>query len=274
VVTNPSPGNVAGNWQDAHFGEQGGRLTYGDYLQLSGLLDAQVPESDPAAHDELLFITIHQVYELWFKLILHELTDARDRLLAGETYLPRVRLERCLAIQRVLVGQVDVIDTMTPQDFLRFRNKLSPASGFQSAQFREIEFLSGLKDPTYLQRFRGLSDAEQARLTRRLDEPSVWEAFLMSLEKAGFAVATHEDRIASLLTISRDREHHGRFWDLAETLVAHDQAWSLWRARHVLMAERQIGTKAGTGGSAGGAYLRSRVELRFYPELWELRSHM
>jgi tryptophan 2,3-dioxygenase len=274
VVTNPSPGNVAGNWQDAHFGEQGGRLTYGDYLQLSGLLDAQVPESDPAAHDELLFITIHQVYELWFKLILHELTDARDRLLTGEIYLPRVRLERCLAIQRVLVGQVDVIDTMTPQDFLRFRNKLSPASGFQSAQFREIEFLSGLKDPTYLQRFRGLSDIEQARLNRRLEEPSVWEAFLMSLEKAGFAVGTYEDRIASLLTISRDREHHGRFWDLAETLVAHDQAWSLWRARHVLMAERQIGTKAGTGGSAGGAYLRSRVELRFYPELWELRSHM
>lgn len=274
MVTNPSPGNVAGNWQDAHFGEQGGRLTYGDYLQLSGLLDAQVPESDPAAHDELLFITIHQVYELWFKLILHELTDARDRLLAGETYLPRVRLERCLAIQRVLVGQVDVIDTMTPQDFLRFRNKLSPASGFQSGQFREIEFLSGLKDPTYLQRFRGLTDVEKARLNRRLEEPSVWEAFLMSLEKAGFAVGTYEERIASLLTISRDREHHGRFWDLAETLVAHDQAWSLWRARHVLMAERQIGTKAGTGGSAGGAYLRSRVELRFYPELWELRSHM
>ncbi len=274
MVTNPSPGNVAGNWQDAHFGEQGGRLTYGDYLQLSGLLDAQVPESDPAAHDELLFITIHQVYELWFKLILHELTDARDRLLAGETYLPRVRLERCLAIQRVLVGQVDVIDTMTPQDFLRFRNKLSPASGFQSAQFREIEFLSGLKDPTYLQRFRGLSELETARLNRRLEEPSVWEAFLITLEKAGFAVAGHEDRIASLLTISRDREHHGRFWDLAETMIAHDQAWSLWRARHVLMAERQIGTKAGTGGSAGGAYLRSRVELRFYPELWELRSHM
>jgi tryptophan 2,3-dioxygenase len=274
VVTNPSPGNVAGNWQDAHFGEQGGRLTYGDYLQLSGLLDAQVPESDPAAHDELLFITIHQVYELWFKLILHELTDARDRLLTGETYLPRIRLERCLAIQRVLVGQVDVIDTMTPQDFLRFRNKLSPASGFQSAQFREIEFLSGLKDPTYLQRFRGLSELETSRLTRRLDEPSVWEAFLITLEKAGFAVTSREDRIASLLTISRDREHYGPFWDLAETMVAHDQAWSLWRARHVLMAERQIGTKAGTGGSAGGAYLRSRVELRFYPELWELRSHM
>ena len=274
-MTNPSPGNAAGNWQDAHFGEQGGRLTYGDYLQLSGLLDAQVPESDPAAHDELLFITIHQVYELWFKLILHELTDARDRLLAGETYLPRVRLERCLAIQRVLVGQVDVIDTMTPQDFLRFRNKLSPASGFQSAQFREIEFLSGLKDPTYLQRFRGLSDIE-----KRPADPAAGRAERVGgvprrrWRRPGSPWRRAEDRIASLLTISRDREHYGRLWDLAETLVAHDQAWSLWRARHVLMAERQIGTKAGTGGSAGGAYLRSRVELRFYPELWELRSHM
>ena len=106
-----------------------------------------MPESSPPAHDELLFITIHQVYELWFKLLLAELTDARDRMLAGETYLPRVRLERCLAVERVLVNQVDVIDTMTPQDFLAFRNKLSPASGFQSAQFREIEFLSGAQGP-------------------------------------------------------------------------------------------------------------------------------
>jgi len=269
-VTNES----AGSWADPHFGEQGGRLTYGDYLQLAGLLDAQVPESSPPAHDELLFIMIHQVYELWFKLILHELSDARDRLLEGETYLPRVRLERCLAIQRVLVSQVDIIDTMTPQDFLRFRNKLSPASGFQSAQFREIEFLSGLKDPGYLQRFRGLSEVEQERLNRRLQEPSLWEAFLTALGKSGFAVSSAGERLESLLSISRDREHYGRLWDLAETMVAHDQAWSLWRARHVLMAERQIGTKAGTGGSAGGAYLRSRVELRFYPELWELRSRM
>ena len=264
----------AGSEPDAHFGEQGGRLTYGDYLRLAGLLDTQVPESSPPAHDELLFITIHQVYELWFKLVLHELTDARDRMLDGETYLPWVRLERCLAIQRVLVSQVDVIDTMTPQDFLAFRTKLAPASGFQSAQFREIEFLSGLKDPGYLQRFRGLSDVERHRLTQRLSEPSLWDAFLTMLGKHGFAVSSAEDRFASLLTISRDPEQYGRLWDLAEAMVAHDQAWSLWRARHVLMAERQIGTKAGTGGSAGGAYLRSRVELRFYPELWELRSRL
>jgi tryptophan 2,3-dioxygenase len=258
----------------ASFGEQGGRLTYGDYLQLAGLLDAQVAESDPPAHDELLFITIHQVYELWFKLVLHELADARDRLFDGETYLPRVRLERCIAIERLLVGQVDVIDTMTPQDFLAFRSKLAPASGFQSVQFREIEFLSGLKDPGYLQRFRGLTEPERVRLVTRLREPSLWDGFLAALDKAGFAVATSGERADALLRIARDREQYGQLWDLAEAMVAHDQTWSLWRARHVLMAERQIGTKPGTGGSAGGAYLRSRIELRFYPELWELRSRL
>jgi len=220
----------------------------------------------------LLFITIHQVYELWFQLLLHELTDARDRMLAGEAYLPRVRLARCLAVEKVLVEQVDVIDTMTPQDFLVFRSKLAPASGFQSAQFREIEFLSGLRDPLYLQRFRGLTPVERDRLTRRLDEPSLWDGFLQLLRHNGFGVDEREDRFAAYKTIAGDRERHGPLWDLAEALVDHDQAWALWRARHVLMAERQIGTKPGTGGSAGGAYLRSRIELRFYPELWELRT--
>jgi tryptophan 2,3-dioxygenase len=256
------------------FGEQGGLLTYGEYLRLADLLDQQVPESSPPAHDELLFITIHQVYELWFKLLLAELTDARDRMLAGESYLPRVRLARCHAVERVLIGQVDVIDTMTPQDFLVFRNKLAPASGFQSAQFREIEFLSGLRDPRYLRRFRGLTDGEQARLRRRLTEPSLWDGFLAVLRHAGFEVGEPEQRFAAYRAIAGDRERYGPLWDLAEALVDHDQAWSLWRARHVLMAERQIGTKAGTGGSAGGAYLRPRIELRFYPELWELRSRL
>jgi tryptophan 2,3-dioxygenase len=254
------------------FGEQGGQLTYGGYLRVAELLAQQVPESDPPAHDELLFITIHQVYELWFQLLLHELTDARNHMLAGESYLPRVRLARCGSIERVLVGQVDVIDTMTPQDFLEFRTKLAPASGFQSAQFREIEFLSGLKDPSFVERFRGLTPVEEARLRRRLDEPSLWDAFLVLLSSNGFDMSTVESRFDAYRRIGSDRERYGQLWDLAEALVDHDQAWALWRARHVLMAERQIGTKPGTGGSAGGAYLRSRVELRFYPELWELRS--
>jgi tryptophan 2,3-dioxygenase len=267
--------NVGGEtWDGPRFGEQGGLLTYGAYLRLPELLDQQRAESDPPAHDELLFITIHQVYELWFQLLLAELSDARDRMLAGESYLPRVRLERCLAIERVLIAQVDVIDTMTPQDFLAFRTKLAPASGFQSAQFREIEFLSGLKDPGYVQRFRGLTPGERDQLTRRLDEPSLWDAYLDVLRQASFAVETPEERVVSLRTIAHDRAAYGPLWDLAEALVDHDQAWALWRARHVLMAERQIGTKPGTGGSAGGAYLRSRTDLRFYPELWELRSQL
>lgn len=263
---------ATGTGEGPHFGEQGGLLTYGGYLRLPELLEQQVPESNPPAHDELLFITIHQVYELWFKLLLSELTDARDRMLAGEVYLPRVRLERCQSIMRVLIAQVDVIDTMTPQDFLAFRQKLAPASGFQSAQFREIEFLSGLKDPGYIRRFRGLTADEQHQLTKRLDEPSLWDGYLAALEHAGFAIADADERAASLRTVAHDRSRYGQLWDLAETLMDHDQAWALWRARHVLMAERQIGTKPGTGGSAGGAYLRSRIDLRFYPELWELRS--
>ena len=262
------------NGGDARFGEHGGQLTYNSYLRVPELLAQQVPESDPPAHDELLFITIHQSYELWFKLLLHELSDARDRMLEGESYLPRVRLERCQTIERVLVHQVDVIDTMTPQDFLIFRNKLAPASGFQSAQFREIEFLSGLKDPTYMDRFRGLTAEEKAALLRRLDEPSLWDGYLALLGAHGFDVDTSEERFSALITIAHDREKYGALWDLAEALIAHDQTWSLWRARHVLMAERQIGTKTGTGGSSGGAYLRSRVETRFYPELWELRSRL
>jgi tryptophan 2,3-dioxygenase len=259
-------------YQEPRFGEQGGLLTYGSYLRLPELLDQQCPQTAPPAHDELLFITVHQAYELWFKLVLHELTDARDRLLAGETYLPRIRLERCRAIGRLAVSQVDVIDTMTPQDFLQFRHALAPASGFQSVQFREVEFLSGLKDAGYVGRFRGLTDDERARLLRRLAEPSLWDGFLRVLAAAGFGVETRDERFAAYTTIARDRARFGPLWDLAEALVEHDQVWALWRARHVLMVERQIGTKSGTGGSTGSSYLRSRVELRFYPELWELRS--
>src|SRR5215475_15072243 len=188
-------------------------LTYGSYLRLPELLDQQRLESDPPAHDELLFITIHQVYELWFQLLLAELTDARDRMLAGEVYIPRVRLERCHTIERVLVGQVDVIDTMTPQDFLAFRTKLAPASGFQSAQFREIEFLSGLKDAGFLTRFRGLTSAERLRLRERLDGPSLWDGYLVLLQRAGFPVSTMDERFTAYRAIAHDRNVHGPLWD-------------------------------------------------------------
>jgi tryptophan 2,3-dioxygenase len=261
-------------WQGRRFGEEGGQLSYGSYLRLPELLAQQLPESDPPAHDELLFITIHQVYELWFKLLLHELDDARDRMLAGETYLPRLRLQRAHVVERVLVEQIDVIETMTPQDFLAFRALLAPASGFQSVQFRELEFLSGVQDPQYLDRLSHATSGERARLARRLAEPTLWDGLLTLLTAAGFDVDTPERRQAALAAVSRDRGRYGPLWDLAEALVEHDELCARWRQRHVLMVERQIGTKSGTGGSTGAPYLRGRLAVRFYPELWELRSHL
>ena len=258
--------------KDRRFGEEGGQLSYSSYLRLPELLAQQVPESSPAAHDELLFITVHQAYELWFKLLLYELDDARDGMLAGDTYRPRLRLQRAHMVERLLVEQVDVLETMTPQDFLRFRSNLAPASGFQSVQFRELEFLSGAKDARYVGRLRHATPHEQARLERRLAEPTLWDGFLVLLAKAGFEVSTVESRRSALVALTGDRVEYGPLWDLAEALVEHDALCARWRQRHVLMVERQIGTKSGTGGSTGAPYLRKRLDVRFYPELWELRS--
>ena len=258
---------------ERHFGESGARLSYGSYLHLPELLDAQVLQSDPPAHDELLFITVHQVCELWFKQCLHELGYARDGMLAGRTFEPRKALQRVHSIEQILIEQVVVLETMTPQDFLAFRSLLAPASGFQSVQFRELEFLSGARDAGYLDRLRQASPQERERLRARLDEPSLWEAFLSLLAQQGFAVDDVDQRRATFLTLARDRTH-AELWELSEALVTHDALSSQWRSRHVDMVERQIGTKPGTGGSSGGEYLRSRLALRYFPELWELRSHL
>ncbi|UER53820.1 tryptophan 2,3-dioxygenase [Kineosporiaceae bacterium SCSIO 59966] len=259
---------------DRHFGEQGGRLTYGSYLHLEQLLTAQVPESDPPAHDELLFITVHQVYELWFNQLLHDLVAVRGAMLDGRLWWARHLLHRVDVIERVLVTQLEVLETMTPQDFLEFRERLAPASGFQSVQYRELEFLSGAKDPGFLRRFRGLTDAERARLERRLDEPTLWDAFVHVLAQAGLPAADDDQVRGSLLAVARDRERYGEVWELAEGLLDHDERAAQWRARHVQMVERQIGTKSGTGGSSGAPYLRSRLPLRYYPLLWEMRAHL
>lgn len=271
-------GTVSDKATQRRFGEEGGELSYGSYLRLPDLLSAQVTQSGDAdgepAHDELLFITIHQVYELWFHQILHELVDARRGMFAGDTYTPRLRLQRAHVIERVLIEQVDVLETMTPQDFLAFRSLLAPASGFQSVQFREIEFVSGVKDERYLNRLRHATDAERDRMTHRLEEPTLWDGFVALLERAGFAAADVDERRAALLEVSRNRASYGPMWDLAEALIEHDELWARWRSRHVLMVERQIGTKSGTGGSTGAPYLRQRLDLRFYPELWELRSYL
>ncbi|MGH8870020.1 MAG: tryptophan 2,3-dioxygenase [Actinomycetes bacterium] len=259
---------------DRSFGEEGARLTYGSYLRVEQLLDQQRLLSDPPAHDELLFITIHQVYELWFKQLLHDLTAARERMTDGRLWWARHLLERAHVIERVLVQQIDVIETMTPQDFLEFRSNLAPASGFQSVQYRELEFLSGAKDPRFLDRLRGLTVDERARLERRLAEPTLWDAYLTVLRARALPVDTEGDLAETLLAVARDRGSYAVEWELAEALLTHDQMAAQWRARHVAMVERQIGTKSGTGGSTGAPYLRSRLGLHYYPALWTMRSSL
>jgi tryptophan 2,3-dioxygenase len=244
------------------FGEEGRELSYGTYLKVPELLRLQQGLSQE--HDELLFIVAHQVYELWFKVVLFELEAARERIDADDLFFARHHLQRVHVIEQLLVEQIDVLETMSPQDFLAFRSKLAPASGFQSVQFREIEFLSGLKEPKYVARLDATPE-EVTRLRKRLDEPSVDDAFRALIHRRGSP---------SLLEIFRDRQRHGDLFDLCEALLDHDETFAHWRARHVLMVERQIGSKTGTGGSTGAQYLRSTLGKRFYPELWDVRSQL
>ena len=212
---------------------------------------------------------------MWFKDLLFEVETARDLMIAGETFRARHLLERCETIERVLIEQVSVLETMSPQDFMEFRTHLAPASGFQSVQFRELEFLSGLKDPAYIGRVKGTDD-EMARLRARLAEPSLWDAFCALLSGRGLPMPSDDESVRreTLLTIARDRRNYWEEFALAEALLDHDEQIALWRQRHVLMVERQIGSKTGTGGSTGASYLRTTLEKRFFPELWSLRSYL
>jgi tryptophan 2,3-dioxygenase len=203
-----------------------------------------------------------------------ELEAIRDAMTAGDVHAARHYLQRVHAIQRVLIEQIEVLETMSPQDFLEFRTHLSPASGFQSVQFREIEFLSGTKDARYVERL-DLSADEGARLERRLAEPTLWDGFCALLETRGLSMPPDDEaaRRASLLTVAREPDYLDVFY-LSESLLTYDELFSLWRQRHVLMVERQIGSKTGTGGSTGASYLRTTLDKRFYPELWALRSYL
>jgi len=267
-------------------GEEGGRLTYGGYLRLTELLGQQVTISSPPLHDEMMFIVVHQTYELWFKVLLHELTAVRDAMLAGlggasqrpghgqerRVWLARQLLRRVHVIERVLISQIDVLETMTPQDFVELRTSFGSASGFQSVQFRELEFLSGAKDPGFVRRIRSLTDDERTRLAARLNEPTLWDAYVDLLASRGLPVGSQQEILATLVMVARDRPQYDELWQLAEDLLTHDELAGLWRSRHVQMVERQIGTKSGTGGSTGVRYLNSRVPTRYYPLLWELRD--
>ena len=243
-------------YQDA----SGRRLSYGSYLHIPELLDLQGGLT--AAHDELLFIVVHQVYELWFKVLIHELEAVRSAIEADDLRGARHFLARVKVIEALLVEQVGVLETMAPQDFLTFRSELAPASGFQSAQFREVEFLSGLKDAGYI---KALDDADaRARLQQRLAEPSLLDVFTRLLDRRGVTVSD----------LYRHSDDHADLLELAEALLDHDEGFRLWRLRHVEMVERQIGDKPGTGGSTGVRYLQSTLGKRFFPQLWEVRSQL
>jgi len=258
-------------------------VTYASYLKIDELLALQEPRSQGPEHDELLFIIIHQVYELWFKELLHELDRVRQWLEDDESHRAQHTLKRILAILKVLVAQLDILETMTPLEFLTFRERLEAASGFQSDQFRQIEFVLGVKSPEALRRFPENSRARLA-LERRYREPTVWDAFLQYLSREGYAVApSHLERDVSvpiepspelqriLLAVYRDDPKNAEF---CERLVDLDEGIQEWRYRHVKMVERTIGTRRGTGGSGGEAYLRETIGRPLFPDLWEIRSQL
>ncbi len=248
-------------------------ITYADYLKLDQLLSAQQPLSD--LHDEMLFIVIHQTKELWMKEMLYELRLAislveQDRF--AEAYKAMARISR---IQAVMTLSWDVLSTLTPVDYLKFRHVLGTASGFQSEQFREIEFRLGLKEPNFLNQY-DTGSALRAALQQALSEPSLREASHGALERAGFDLGDRSvDAIAlAWLEVYRDEERWFELYELAEKLVDIDDALAAWRHKHVLTVERIIGNKKGTGGSAGAPYLRSTLDKRVFPELWALRTDL
>jgi tryptophan 2,3-dioxygenase len=248
-------------------------MTYADYLKLDELLSAQQPLSD--LHDEMLFIVIHQTKELWMKELLHELRlavslVAEDRF--GEGCKAMARISR---IQAVMTLSWDVLSTLTPVDYLKFRNVLGTSSGFQSAQFREIEFRLGLKEPNFVNHYDEGSEA-RAALERALSERSLREASHAALERAGFDLGDRSAEAigAAWLEVYRDAERWFDLYELAEKLVDIDDALASWRHKHVLTVERIIGNKPGTGGSAGAPYLRATLEKRVFPELWSLRTEL
>jgi len=248
-------------------------MTYADYLKLDQLLSAQQPLSD--LHDEMLFIVIHQTKELWMKELLHELRLAIS-LVEGDRFAEAFKaMSRISRIQAVMTLSWDVLSTLTPVDYLKFRDVLGTSSGFQSEQFREIEFRLGLKEPNFVNHYDEGS-RERAALEAALNAPSLREASHAALERAGFDLGDRsvEALARAWLEVYRDAERWFQLYELAEELVDIDDALAAWRHKHVLTVERIIGNKQGTGGSAGAPYLRKTLEKRVFPELWALRTDL
>lgn len=257
-------------------------LTYSSYLALDELLSCQRPRSAGPEHDEMLFIVIHQVYELWFRQLLHELDFLANRLEAADLPAVLATFKRILTIWKVQVAQIDILETMTPVSFLSFRSRLEAASGFQSPQFRELEVLLGKRDRRLLAHLEGTPYLE--RVERRWREPSLWHRFLGFLDHSGFPLpdaARNPDLEQSnlpcpelhplLLSIYRERPDLAQ---LCERLVDLDEGVQEWRYRHVKMVERTIGTKRGTGGSSGVEYLKRTLFEPLFPDLWSIRSEL
>jgi len=257
--------------------------TYAEYLRLDELLALQRPLSGGPEHDELLFIVVHQVYELWFKELLHEVDYLAQLLALGDGARAGHTLKRALTILKVIVAQVDILETMTPLEFLSFRDRLESGSGLQSHQFRELEFALGKKDANALGRYPGGSAAHR-KLTERLHAPSLWDAFLKHLAASGADVprADLERDVtqpvrespplhAALVALYRSRP---ALAELCERMVDLDEGLMEWRYRHVKMVQRTIGTKRGTGGSSGTAYLVTTLNQPLFPDLWAIRTEL
>jgi tryptophan 2,3-dioxygenase len=258
-------------------------VTYSSYLRLDELLNVQAPASSGRDHDEMLFIIVHQVYELWFKQILHELDRLQVLFAEGDTARVRHTLKRVLTILKVLVAQLDILETMTPLEFLSFRDLLESGSGFQSHQFRALEFALGQKRDSAVTHYPEAS-ATRHWLQQRYERPSIWDSFLRFLHREGYPVPREElDRDVRqpvgeslpvqeiLLSIyRRDR----RISEICERLVDLDEGVQEWRYRHIKMVERTIGFRRGTGGSSGAEYLHTTLTRRAFPDLWEIRTEL
>lgn len=262
-------------------------LTYNSYLKVPELLNLQVQQSKPAHHDELLFIVIHQAYELWFKLILHEMENAIRYMQEQNTLRAYHFMTRTVQILKLLVQQIHILETMAPVEFLAFRDHLMPASGFQSAQFREIEFLAGAKDEAFMKVFQNQPEF-LGRLEKRLREPDIRSAYYEMLRVQGFKIPENagdlelkgcsdeirEEIARSLVPIYQNTVDHLPLHLLSESLVEFDEYLGLWREHHVKVVERVIGSKRGTGGSEGVKYLKSTTSKRCFPALWEVRTYL
>jgi tryptophan 2,3-dioxygenase len=256
-------------------------LTYAEYLALGEVLGAQRPRTDE--HDELLFIVVHQVYELWFKQLIHELVHAQELLEAGHTARVEHTLRRVLTILKVVVAQLDVLETMTPREFTGFRGRLEEASGFQSAQFRELEAVLGRRDPSMADAYP-VDSPTRRRITEAMTRRSLYDSFLRYLAAHGYAVppsllvrdasarlGRHHELDDVLLAVYVDDTGPAQ---VCERLVDLDEGLQEWRYHHLKMVERTIGDKTGTGGSSGAGYLRSTLFQPMFPDLWAVRSRL